>query len=62
MSYAISRDDDFKLYYLLKTIIFIKYNDNDCKFQSYKGTNLCYDMLCESVNSDQEEKEEDLLS
>ena len=34
----------------------IKHNDNDWKFQSYKGTNLGYDMLCESVNSDQEEK------
>ena len=32
-------------------------NDNDCKFKSYKGTNLGYDMMCESVNSDQEEKE-----
>ena len=34
----------------------IQKNENDCKFQSYKGTNLGYDMLCESVNSDQEEK------
>ena len=33
---------------------FIKQNDNDCKFQSYKGTNLGYDMICESVNSYQE--------
>ena len=32
------------------------------KFQSYKGTNLGYDMICESVNSDQEEKEGDLLN
>ena len=40
----------------------IKYNDNDCKFQSYKGTNLCYDMLCEYINSDQEETEGDLLN
>ena len=29
----------------------IKHNDNDWKFQSYKGTKLCYDMMCESVNS-----------
>ena len=29
----------------------------DWKFHSYKGTNLCYDMMCESVNSDQEEKD-----
>ena len=34
----------------------IKHNDNDWKFQSYKWTNLCYNMICESVNSDQEEK------
>ena len=40
----------------------IQHNNNDCEFQSYKGTNLCYDMLCESVNSDQEEKEVDLLN
>ena len=39
----------------------IKHNDNDWKFQSYKGTDLGYDMICESVNSDQEEKEGDLL-
>ena len=36
--------------------------ENYWKFQSYKGTNLGYDMLCESVNSDQEEKEGDLLN
>ena len=40
----------------------IKKNENDWKFQSYKGNNLGYDMLCESVNSDQEEKEGDLLN
>ena len=39
----------------------IKQNDNDWKFQSYKGTNLGYDLICESVISDQEEKEGDLL-
>ena len=38
-----------------------KKNDNDWKFQIYKGTNLGYDILCESVNSDQEEKEGELL-
>ena len=37
-------------------------NDNDWKFKSYKGTNLGYDMMCESVNSDQEEKEGDVLN
>ena len=31
----------------------IKEND-DWRFHSYKGTNLGYDMMCESVNSDQE--------
>ena len=40
----------------------IKHNDNDWKFQIYKGTNFGYDMICESVNSDQEEKEGDLLN
>ena len=39
----------------------IKQND-DWKLHSYKGTNLGYDMMCESVNSDQEEKEGDLLN
>ena len=38
-----------------------KHNGNYWKFQKYKGTNLDYDMLCESVNTDQEEKEGDLL-
>ena len=39
----------------------INQNDNYWKFQSYKGTNLGYDMLCESINSDQQEKEGYLL-
>ena len=39
----------------------IKHNDNDWKFQKYKGTNLDYDMISESVNYDQEEKEGDVL-
>ena len=34
----------------------IKHNDNDWKVKSYKGSNLGYDMMCESINSDQEEK------
>ena len=38
-----------------------KQND-DWTFHSYKGTNLGYDMMCESVNSDQEEKEGDVLN
>ena len=40
----------------------IKNHYNEWKYQSYKGTNLGYDMLCESVNSDQEEKEGNLLN
>ena len=40
----------------------IKLNDNDWKFQSVKETNLGYDMLCETVKSNQEEKEGDLLN
>ena len=28
--------------------------ENDWKLHSYKGTTLCYDVLCESVNSDME--------
>ena len=39
----------------------IKQN-NDWKFYSYKGTNLGYDMMCESIKSDQEEKEGDVLN
>ena len=35
---------------------------NDWKFNCYKGTNLGYDMICESVNYDQEEKQGDLLN
>ena len=37
-------------------------NDNYFKFKSYKGSNLGYDMMCESVNSDQEEKQGDVLN
>ena len=40
----------------------IKHNNNYWKFQRYKGTNLGYDMICESVKSDQEEKEGDVLN
>ena len=39
----------------------IKQND-DWEIHGYKGTNLGYDMMCESVNSDQEEKEGDVLN
>ena len=37
-------------------------NDNVWKFKSYKGSNLGYDMMCDSINSDQEEKEGDVLN
>ena len=40
----------------------IKKNNNYWKFNSYKGTSLGYDMMCESVNSDQEGKEGDILN
>ena len=40
----------------------IKQKNIDWKFQKYKGTDLGYDMLCKSVNTDQEEKEGDLLN
>ena len=39
----------------------IKHSDNYWKFLSYTGTSSGYDIICESVNSDQEEKEGDLL-
>ena len=39
----------------------IKKND-DWRFHGYKGTNVVNDMMCESVNSDQEEKEGDVLN
>ena len=32
------------------------------KFHGYRGTNLGYDMMCESINSDQEEIEGDVLN
>ena len=37
-------------------------NDNDWKLKSYKESNLGYDMMCESINSDQEEKQGDVLN
>ena len=52
---------DFTLYHTGGWGGAIKQNDNDWKFQSYKGTNLGYDMICESIDSDQEEKEGDVL-
>ena len=39
----------------------IKQNGN-WKFHSYKRTNLGYDMMCDSLNSGQEEKEGDVLN
>ena len=40
----------------------VKQNENDWKFKGYKGDNLGYDMMCESINSDEEEKEGDILN
>ena len=40
----------------------VKKNDNDWIFKGYKGDNLGYDMMWESINSDQEEKEGDVLN
>ena len=40
----------------------IKHNDNYWKSQIHKETNLGYDMIFESVKSDQEEKEGHLLN
>ena len=40
----------------------IKHNENDWRFQIHKETKIGYDMLCESVNYDQEEEEGDLLN
>ena len=31
----------------------VKQNENDWTFEGYKGDNLGYDMMCESINSDQ---------
>ena len=47
---------DFTLYHTGGQEGRIKQND-DWEFDGYKGTNLGYDIMCESVNSDQEEKE-----
>ena len=40
----------------------VKQNENDWKCKGYKGDNLGYDMMCESINSDEEEKEGDVLN
>ena len=45
---------DFSLYHTGGWGGGIKHNDNDWKFRSYKETNLGYDMICESIKSDQE--------
>ena len=37
-------------------------NDNDWEFKSYIGSNLGYDMMCESINYDEEEKKGDVLN
>ena len=40
----------------------IRQNENDWKFQSYKGTSLGYDMLYKSLNFVKEGREGDLLN
>ena len=39
-----------------------KQDDSGCKFHTYRGTNLSYDILCEPTSSYNEEKEGDDLS
>ena len=39
-----------------------KQDYSDWIFQTYRGTNLDYDMLCDPTSSDNEEKEGDNLS
>ena len=39
-----------------------KYDDPESKFQTYRGTNLACDMLCEPISSNSKEKEGDNLS
>ena len=36
-----------------------KKDDSDWKFQTYRGTNLSYDMFCAPTSSDNEDKEGD---
>ena len=57
-----NQDQEFILLYIILVAGWghIKQND-DWKFHIYKETNLGYDMMCESVHSDQEEKEGDIL-
>ena len=61
-----TKNQDQQLIFLLIILVAggvrSKHSDNDWKFHSYKGTNLGYDMMCQSVNSDQEEKEGDVLN
>ena len=40
----------------------MKHNENGWKFKGYKGDNLGYDMMCKVINSDEEEKEGDVLN
>ena len=39
-----------------------KDDDKEWNFQNYKGTNLVYEMLCDTTCLDNEEKEGDNLS
>ena len=40
----------------------MKQNENDWKFKGYKGDNLGYDMMFESICSGEEEKDGDVLN
>ena len=61
-----TKNEDQQLILLLTVLVAgggrIKQNYDDWKFHSYKGTNLGYDIICGSVNSDQEEKQGDVLN
>ena len=61
-----TKNQDLKVVFLLVIMVAgwgrIKKNENDWKFNGYKGTNLGYDMLCESLKLYQEEKEGHLLN
>ena len=40
----------------------LKEDDSEWNFHIYRGTNLAYDMLCDPISSDNEDKEGDNIS
>ena len=40
----------------------LKEDDSEWNFHIYRGTNLAYDMLCDPISSDNEDKEGDKIS